>query len=312
MTKLAFALVCASLAVSTYGAAIQKRQTAQESAQLAAQKDQLDVMNVAKMVIDAAHQAGAIALISAQAASQTAHYDAMISAHQASDSQWLADQIATIRAQAESMGIAYDGPKAAPAAPTPGVQPPIVTASTTAAPTSGAQPPIVQVDSSTAVSILGAQPPMVETGSTAPADSISVLAQSLRRKAPTHGSPQFSPGDGSSMTGAAAPGVAHHGDYTHYDVGLGACGHTSSDLEAVVAISQIIFDAYTPAGDPNKNPLCGKSVSLKGVDGQSYTATIVDRCQGCAAGDLDLGPGLFNKCTSNGDGRVKGMEWTFV
>lgn len=115
-----------------------------------------------------------------------------------------------------------------------------------------------------------------------------------------------------ASSGLAASGTEYSGDLTWYDVGLGACGLTSTSDEAIVAISQKIFDSpdYATA-NPNLNPLCGKSVTIKGKNGQSYQAKVVDRCVGCAESDLDLSQDFFNTVTSNGDGRVSGMSWSW-
>lgn len=115
-----------------------------------------------------------------------------------------------------------------------------------------------------------------------------------------------------SLSGAAAPGTSYTGDFTWYDTGLGACGWTSSSSDKIVAIAESLFDQYTPAsGNPNLNPLCGKTLTLTGADGSPYQATIVDRCGGCKESDLDLSQDFFNAVTSNGDGRVSNMSWKF-
>ncbi|KAG9884578.1 hypothetical protein KCU94_g18123, partial [Aureobasidium melanogenum] len=111
-------------------------------------------------------------------------------------------------------------------------------------------------------------------------------------------------------SGMAASGTEYSGDLTWYDIGLGACGETSVDGDHIVAISHVIFDAYS-TGNPNTNPLCGKYVTINGKDGQAYQAKVVDRCVGCAEADLDLSHEFFNSVTSNGDGRVSGMSWTW-
>lgn len=90
-------------------------------------------------------------------------------------------------------------------------------------------------------------------------------------------------GDGSTSAGAS-----YTGDFTWYDPGLGACGITSTSDQAIVAISHVLFDPSTPNGNPNNNPLCGRTLDLVGKDGTTYTATVVDRCVGCAESDLDL------------------------
>jgi hypothetical protein len=115
-----------------------------------------------------------------------------------------------------------------------------------------------------------------------------------------------------ASSGLAASGTEYSGDLTWYDVGLGACGLTSTSDEAIVAISQEIFDsADYKTANPNLNPLCGKFVTIKGKNGQTYQAKVVDRCVGCAEADLDLSQDFFNTVTSHGDGRVSGMSWSW-
>lgn len=105
-------------------------------------------------------------------------------------------------------------------------------------------------------------------------------------------------------------GSRHVGEATWWEVGLGACGWTNTSSEPVVAISKDVFDKYTPNGNPNKNPLCGETITIK-RNGQEYPCKIVDRCTGCKPGDLDLSHDFFNLVTNNGDGRVSGVEWFF-
>jgi len=123
---------------------------------------------------------------------------------------------------------------------------------------------------------------------------------------------ETSSSSGGALSGAAASGTSYTGDFTWYDTGLGACGWTNSASDKIVAISESLFDQYTPSsGNPNDNPLCGKMLTLTGVDGSSYQAEIVDRCTGCKESDLDLSEDFFNTVTSNGNGRVSNMSWKF-
>jgi hypothetical protein len=115
---------------------------------------------------------------------------------------------------------------------------------------------------------------------------------------------------GSGVTGMAAPGKTYTGDFTYYAVGMGSCGFTSTEDEEVVAVSHEIMSAYNGA-NPNKNPLCGQYVTITGKNGSKTKAKIVDTCPGCDMGSLDMPEALFNKVTSNGDGRVANMEWCF-
>ena len=72
------------------------------------------------------------------------------------------------------------------------------------------------------------------------------------------------------------------GDLTFYSPGLGACGITSDDNEAVVSISHFTFDAASTSADPNVNPLCGKKIRARtdyGGTVASADLTVVDRCE---------------------------------
>ncbi|KXT10047.1 hypothetical protein AC579_8655 [Pseudocercospora musae] len=110
--------------------------------------------------------------------------------------------------------------------------------------------------------------------------------------------------------GIAKSGTSFTGDLTWYDVGMGACGETSTPDQPIVAISEAIFDSYPNGGNPNNSPLCGKYITITGKDGKAHKAKIVDRCPGCKQSDLDLSQDFFNLVTNNGDGRVGGMSWT--
>ncbi|EME38579.1 expansin-related protein [Dothistroma septosporum NZE10] len=149
---------------------------------------------------------------------------------------------------------------------------------------------------------------------TAPAAPAYTAPSSSASAAPAYTSASSGSSSGSSgsngLSGIAASGTSYTGDLTWYDVGLGACGLTNVASDHIVAISEKIFDTYSN-GNPNKNPLCGQYVTITGKDGSTYKAKIVDRCTGCAEADLDLSQDFFNTCTSNGDGRVGGMTWTF-
>ena len=99
------------------------------------------------------------------------------------------------------------------------------------------------------------------------------------------------------------------GDITHYEVGLGSCGLTSTDSQAVVALSVPMMN--NPA-NPNSNPKCGKSITLHNpAAGTTTKATVVDTCQACAYGDVDLSPSLFKTVSPTGDGRVHSITWSF-
>ncbi|CAG8510920.1 7807_t:CDS:2 [Paraglomus brasilianum] len=97
------------------------------------------------------------------------------------------------------------------------------------------------------------------------------------------------------------------GQATFYSVGLGACGKTNNDNQFVGAISAHRFG--NPP-NPNNSPFCGRRVSVNGPKG-SVIITLVDRCEGCKPGDLDLSPKAFKKIASLSDGRIQ-ITWNFA
>ena len=66
------------------------------------------------------------------------------------------------------------------------------------------------------------------------------------------------------------------------------------------------------------NPLCGKRIrawtggSRTGAGGKSVTVTVVDRCEACAANDIDVSPKVFRELVSGGlgEGRVP-VQWVW-
>lgn len=74
------------------------------------------------------------------------------------------------------------------------------------------------------------------------------------------------------------------GDLTYYNPGLGACGISSSDNDAVVAVSHYTFDAVQKGSDPNQNPLCNRKIRATRVNEKtgkstSIDVTVIDRCE---------------------------------
>ncbi|KAL8935480.1 MAG: hypothetical protein Q9211_004677 [Gyalolechia sp. 1 TL-2023] len=123
------------------------------------------------------------------------------------------------------------------------------------------------------------------------------LSMGLHPKRP----PSGNSGSSSSFTG----------DLTFYAPGLGACGTHSTAADAICAISHIRYDAAAPSGaNPNLNPLCGKQIrATRGS--RSVLVTVVDRCQGCEADDIDLSPSAFGKLADEEEGRVK-VRWAWA
>lgn len=92
------------------------------------------------------------------------------------------------------------------------------------------------------------------------------------------------------------------GDITFYNTGLGACGSVNNDQELVAAVSAALFDSQS---------VCGRSISVN-FNGATVNVQVVDRCAGCAFGDIDLSPSAFSALTGRLDaGRVQG-SWDFI
>lgn len=96
-----------------------------------------------------------------------------------------------------------------------------------------------------------------------------------------------------------------NGDITWYYPGLGACGETNGDGDAVAAVSAAIYDAQN---------VCGRYIKVsyaKGGRKGEATVRVVDRCANCATNDIDLSPSAFEKVTGDKSlGRVSGSwEW---
>lgn len=81
-------------------------------------------------------------------------------------------------------------------------------------------------------------------------------------------------------------------------------------------MSHIIYDAASTSSNPNLNPLCGKKIRITHTDDRdgklkSIDVTVVDRCVGCKATDIDLSPGMFDKLAPAEEGRVVGT-WAWL
>lgn len=114
---------------------------------------------------------------------------------------------------------------------------------------------------------------------------------------------------GSSPSPEGGTSDAHQGDATWYNTGLGACGVTNDDSQAIAALATADFDPSTPDSNPNHNTLCGKRVTVC-REAKCVTVTVEDRCVGCKAGDIDLSPSAFEKLAPLDAGRIA-VTWRF-
>ncbi|KAI1185559.1 RlpA-like double-psi beta-barrel-protein domain-containing protein-containing protein [Nemania serpens] len=92
--------------------------------------------------------------------------------------------------------------------------------------------------------------------------------------------------------------LAFSGDMTYYNPGLGACGQTNGDGDAVVALSA------------SQSGFCGKSIRIHYKD-KSTTAKVVDKCPGCGYGSIDVSSTVFDKLANRDLGRVL-VTWEFI
>jgi len=135
----------------------------------------------------------------------------------------------------------------------------------------------------------------------------------------------------------------YQGDLTYYNPGLGACGVSATDNDAVVAVAHATFDAVQTGSDPNQNPLCGRKIRARRVDQRtgksvSIDVTVIDRCKscelswnmhaqsedkfteystdfmlgtGCEPTDIDVSPAMFEKMADPSLGRVP-VTWAWL
>lgn len=99
----------------------------------------------------------------------------------------------------------------------------------------------------------------------------------------------------------AALGTEMSGEATYYDpTGTSACGVKGTATSPYAAMNAAQY----------KKADCGKCVSVTGPKGTTVVS-VVDKCPGCKAGDLDLGTSAFAKIANLSAGRVK-IKWHFV
>ncbi|KAI1119570.1 riboflavine-aldehyde-forming enzyme [Nemania sp. NC0429] len=97
---------------------------------------------------------------------------------------------------------------------------------------------------------------------------------------------------------AVGPAIAFSGDMTWYYPGLGSCGQTNGNNDAVVALSA------------SQSGYCGKSIRIH-YKGKTTTAKVVDKCPGCASGSIDVSPVVFDQLANRDQGRVP-VTWEFI
>lgn len=108
---------------------------------------------------------------------------------------------------------------------------------------------------------------------------------------------------GSETAGEPCGEAAEHsGEATYYDAdGTGNCSFDASADRMIAAINDADYAGSAP---------CGACVEVTGPDGV-IRVRIVDRCPGCAPGDLDLSPEAFKMIAPVELGRVE-ISWHYV
>jgi len=101
----------------------------------------------------------------------------------------------------------------------------------------------------------------------------------------------------------ACEGEAHSGEATYYAAdGTGNCSFPASPDDLMVAAMN--------TADYDTAAACGSCIRVVGPSGE-VTVRIVDRCPGCAVGDVDLSPQAFDEIAARALGRVE-ISWTAV
>jgi expansin (peptidoglycan-binding protein) len=122
--------------------------------------------------------------------------------------------------------------------------------------------------------------------------------------------PFFFPRHTQNLPLPTSNGGPYTGDLTYYEPGLGACGITSASSDSICAVSHLVFDAAQKGSNPNSNPLCGLKLRLR-RDGKSVDVTVVDRCVGCKATDIDTTTSVFSQLAGIVQGRVP-VDWAWL
>lgn len=153
-------------------------------------------------------------------------------------------------------------------------------------------------------------PPSSSTPVPQPPSSSAPAPPSTSPTPPKNGG---SSGSGGSALSKLLSKTFTGGDGTYYGTGLGACGIVNKDTDFIAAVSQDFFDTFPgyTGGNPNKNGLCGRKVSVQ-YQGKTITVSLTDRCTGCAYSALDFSPAAFNALADPAIGRIHGLTWHFI
>ncbi|GAA6030096.1 hypothetical protein JCM8097_009253 [Rhodosporidiobolus ruineniae] len=111
---------------------------------------------------------------------------------------------------------------------------------------------------------------------------------------------------GSSSSDSSSSSVFTGGSATFYTQqgAAGACGHTHSDSDMIVALASARFGSGSD---------CGRTVKITNDEtGASTTATVADSCPGCSTYDsLDCSTAVFDAIADQSEGIVS-ISWEFT
>lgn len=88
--------------------------------------------------------------------------------------------------------------------------------------------------------------------------------------------------------------ASYSGQMTYFYPGLGACGETNNNNDAVAAVSPAV---YASGGG------CNKMATIH-YNGKTTTARVVDLCPSCATGNIDVSPTVFQALSPLDAGRI--------
>lgn len=107
--------------------------------------------------------------------------------------------------------------------------------------------------------------------------------------------------------------LSKRGDLTFYNPGnpgspgMSACEIPITDNDFIAALSFPDFGNQNP---PRSSPRCGQCIRVY-VESKSVAVTVVDKCEGCKPGDVDLSPVAYNMIADPVLGRVN-SNWEVV
>ncbi|KAH6667793.1 riboflavin aldehyde-forming enzyme [Halenospora varia] len=182
------------------------------------------------------------------------------------------------------------------------------------APTSEAKAATTQPSSSTASSSVEQTPAQFfEPASSQKPSSTSLVALAY---VPTTTSPAVAATTSAkallagSSSGTCSTRSPCTGEMTYYDISAneyGSCGYQGIDgtKDKIVAISAQLMGSVS-----NGNPMCGKTVTVKGINGKTVVAKVIDKCPSCVAHAIDLSRAAFTELDSLDVGRIN-VNWWF-